>query len=167
MAFRDKNHHLKTYGDQRIHRKTTSQTTSDDNIKSQQELEQALDLHQKAIQYINRILTAVVLVIAFLLCVVVANYNWLSTVMTFIMASLAFYAVGVRKQNILIWIAILTTYVLTDNSLSHEQFNINRFPIHLGGLLIFLTIIYISRPFLDQWMINSLKKQQEKLVSKK
>lgn len=165
MAFRDKNHQIKTYGDTKGKAKKTNANTataSADALQADAELQQALALHQQASKHIDRILTGVVVVIAFLLCVVVANYNWISTVMTFIMGSLAFYAVGVRKQNILMWVSILSVYVIVDNLLSHPQFNVQRFPIHLGGLLIFLTIIHVTRPFLDKWMIHSLKKHQEK-----
>lgn len=165
MAFRAKNHNLKTYGSTKSAKKPTPAEIADEQAQAEQQLADALVLHDQANRYINRIVTGVGIVIAFLLCLIVANYNWQSTLATFAIASVAFYAVGAKKQNILMWVAILSIYVMTDNYLSHgQQFNMNRFPLHLGSLLIFLAIIHVTRPFLEKWMINSLQKQKDKLA---
>ncbi|MDO4223382.1 MAG: hypothetical protein Q4D05_05050 [Acinetobacter sp.] len=163
MSFRSKNHERKMYHapQKTSHSNTPSATLSD--AQTAQQLDQALLAHEQAVQDVNRIFYWLLPIIAFFLTVIIANFNFYSTLGTFIIAIVAFYAVGIWRHNVLLWVAILCAYTIGDNILSYGMLNMDKLPLHLGSLLIFLAIIHVTRPFLNKWMLNLQRKQKQKL----
>ena len=83
----------------------------------QQDQKALLDVLEKQRQQqteIDRILKIVLPILAFLLCVICANYNWQSTLGTLVVLVVAFYAVGIKRMNLYLWLAIIAVYCLID-----------------------------------------------------
>lgn len=162
MSFRAKNHAIKTYGSAKKAKPTSPDHVTSSELHEHSQLEHALNERHQLVSYVDRTLKWILPLAAFLLSVMTANFNWQSTLGTFIIALVSFYAVGIWRQNILIWVAVCSIYVLIDNYFSYSTLNIDKLPLHLGSLLIFLAMIHVGRPQLDKWLIYSKKKQQEK-----
>ena len=106
---------------------------------------------------VDRILKIVLPITAFLLSVICANLNWQSTLGTFVILWIAFYAVGIRRLTVWHWLVVLTVYAVLDNYLSFAQFNLNALSLQLGCMLVFTFMIGIGRPYIDRWFIKSSK----------
>ena len=117
-----------------------------------------LDLLEKQRQqqlYLNRILKIVYSITAFLLAVICANLNWQSTLGTFFILVLAFYAVGIKRMNPYLWLSIIALYCCIDMYLSYATFQLPALGRQMGTMLTFTAIVGFSRPYIDQWYFKS------------
>ncbi|WP_111858933.1 hypothetical protein [Acinetobacter sp. CFCC 10889] len=121
----------------------------------QQDLLNVLEQQRQQLQQVDRVLKTVLPIAAFLLCVICANFNWQSTLGTFIMLVVAFYAVGIKKMNLYLWFAIITVYCLVDIYLSYSGFPSSAIGRQLGTILTFTAILGYGRPYIDQWYLKS------------
>ena len=114
-------------------------------------------LHQKRV---DRVLKVVLPVVAFLISVICANMNWQSTLGTFVVLLIAFYAVGIRRMNLALWLAIVAAYSLADTYFSYQG-NLPPSAVgrHLGTMLTFTGILGICRPYIDHWLMKSSSKK--------
>lgn len=121
----------------------------------QKEMFDVLDqqrVHQKKV---DRVLYFVLPIMAFLICVICANLNWQSTLGTFVMLWVAFYAVGIRRLNLKLWLVIVTAYSLIDIYFSFSgTLPIQAIGRHTGTMLTFVGIVGISRPYIDRWLMK-------------
>lgn len=163
MSYRAKNHELKTYGQAKKVKKTTQ--VAENVLDEEQQLDAALKLHEETDQQINRAFKIVLPIIAFLIAAIAANMPIYSFIATFVMSTVAFLAVGIKKHNILAWVAVLASYAIIDNLLSYGTLNPSGLSRHLGTMLIFLALIHFTRPYLGKWVVRSKLKQQEKSSS--
>jgi hypothetical protein len=109
-------------------------------------------IHQRKV---DRVLYIVLPVIAFLLCVMCANYNWQSTLGTFLMLLIAFIAVGIRRLNLRLWLVIVAVYSLVDIYLTYSgQLPIQAVGRQMGTMLSFVGILGIGRPYIDRWLMK-------------
>lgn len=110
-------------------------------------------LHQ---QQVDRVLKVVLPVVAFLLAMICANFNMLSTLGTIVMMAVAFWMVGIRRKVVWHWATIVIVYCLIDNLYSYQgSFNLDAFGRQCGTTLVFLWIIGIGRPYIDRWLMKS------------
>lgn len=109
-------------------------------------------LHQKRV---DRVLYIVLPIIAFLLCVMCANFNWQSTLGTFVMLCVALIAVGIRRQNLKLWLVAIAAYSLVDIYFSYQaQLPMQAVGRQMGTMLTFVGIIGIGRPYIDRWLMK-------------
>ncbi len=114
-------------------------------------------LHQKRV---DRVLKVVLPVVAFLISVICANMNWQSTLGTFVVLVIAFYAVGIRRMNLALWLAIVAAYSLADIYFSYQgHLPPSAVGRHLGTMLTFTGILGICRPYIDHWLMKSSNKK--------
>jgi hypothetical protein len=111
---------------------------------------------------IDRILKVVLPIMGFLIAVMCANYNQISTICTIVIAIVALWMVGIRHQRLWVWTTIVAVYCLADNLYSYGSFNMNKFAIQFGTITTFMWITGISRPYIDRWLMISEEKQQNK-----
>ncbi|RKG32510.1 hypothetical protein D7V21_11375 [Acinetobacter guerrae] len=104
---------------------------------------------------VDRILKIVLPLTAFLLSVICANLNWQSTLGTFVILTIAFIAVGIKRQTLWLWLLVLVVYCGLDNYLSFGQFNLIALRLQLGAMLLFTFMIGIGRPYIDRWFMKS------------
>ena len=127
--------------------------------QDQKELfEGLLKQHQQHAE-IDRILKITLPIMAFLLCVICANYNWQSTLGTLIILILAFFAVGIKRMNLYLWLAIIAVYCLVDIYFSYGTINPSALGRQMGTMLTLTSIVGLSRPYIDNWYSNSKKHQ--------
>ena len=103
---------------------------------------------------VDRVLKIVMPVTAFLLTVICANMNIWSTILTFVMLWVAFYAVGIKQWPLWHWVIALLVYCLIDNVLSHGTFKQNQFSLQFGAMFIFLGIFGVGRRYFDRWLMT-------------
>ncbi len=103
---------------------------------------------------VDRVLKIVMPVTAFLLTVICANMNIGSTILTFVMLWVAFYAVGIKQWPLWHWVIALLVYCLIDNILSHGTFKQNQFSLQFGAMFIFLGIFGVGRRYFDRWLMT-------------
>ena len=108
---------------------------------------------------IDRILKVVLPILAFLLCVICANYNWQSTLGTLIVLIVAFWAVGIKRMNLYLWLAIIAIYCLIDIYFSYGTIQPTALGRQMGTMLTFTGIVGFSRPYIDGWFIRSKNNQ--------
>ena len=109
-------------------------------------------IHQRKV---DRVLYIVLPIVAFLLCVICANYNWQSTAGTFFMLLIAFIAVGIRRLNLKLWLVIVAVYSLVDIYFTYSgQLPIQAVGRQMGTMLTFVGILGIGRPYLDRWLMK-------------
>ena len=125
----------------------------------QKELFEVLEKQRQQQAEIDRILKIVLPILAFLLCVICANYNWQSTVGTLIVLVVAFLAVGIKRMNLYLWLAIIAIYCLVDIYLSYGTIQPSALGRQMGTMLTFTGIVGISRPYIDGWFIRSKNNQ--------
>ena len=128
----------------------------------QQDQKALLDVLEKQRQQqteIDRILKIVLPILAFLLCVICANYNWQSTLGTLVVLVVAFYAVGIKRMNLYLWLAIIAVYCLIDIYFSYGSIQPSALGRQMGTMLTFTGIVGLSRPYIDGWFIRSKKNQ--------
>lgn len=128
----------------------------------QQDQKALLDVLEKQRQQqteIDRILKIVLPILAFLLCVICANYNWQSTLGTLVVLIVAFYAVGIKRMNLYLWLAIIAVYCLIDIYFSYGSIQPSALGRQMGTMLTFTGIVGLSRPYIDGWFIRSKNNQ--------
>ncbi len=128
----------------------------------QQDQKALLDVLEKQRQQqteIDRILKIVLPILAFLLCVICANYNWQSTLGTLVVLVVAFYAVGIKRMNLYLWLAIIAVYCLIDIYFSYGSIQPSALGRQMGTMLTFTGIVGLSRPYIDGWFIRSKNNQ--------
>ena len=104
---------------------------------------------------VDRVLKVVLPIIAFLLSVICANYNWQSTLGTFLILIIAFYAVGIYRLTLWHWLIVIVLYTLIDNYFSFNGINQTRLVFQLISMVVFVGIVGIGRPYIDRWLMKS------------
>lgn len=123
----------------------------------QNELFEVLEKQRHQQAEIDRILKIVLPILAFLLCVICANYNWQSTLGTLVVLVVAFFAVGIKRMNLYFWLTIIVVYCLIDIYFSYGSINPSALGRQMGTMLTFTGIVGLSRPYIDGWYIRSHK----------
>lgn len=82
---------------------------------SQQDQKEMFDVLAQQQQHqllVNRVLKVVLPIMAFLLSVICANLNWQSTLGTFVILTIAFYAVGIKRLTLWHWLTVIVVYAV-------------------------------------------------------
>jgi hypothetical protein len=125
----------------------------------QKEMFDVLQQQRDAQQRVDRILKVVLPVTAFLLAMICANMTISSTLGTLLMMLVAFWMVGIRRQNVAYWATSVVVYCFIDHLYTFSgDFNINIFARHCGTMMVFLWIIGLGRPYIDRWYMSSQNK---------
>ena len=127
--------------------------------QDQKELFETLEKQRQQQAEIDRILKIALPIMAFLLCVICANYNWQSTLGTLIVLTIAFFAVGIKRMNLYLWLAIIAVYCLIDIYFSYGSIPPSALGRQMGTMLTFTAIVGYSRPYIDGWYIRSKNNQ--------
>lgn len=120
----------------------------------QKELFDVLSQQQKHQQKLDRVFKVVIPIIAFLLCVICANMNWQSTLGTFVVLWVAFYAVGIKRLNVWFVAFLVAIYCLIDIFLSYGTISSNAIGRQMGTMLTFVIIFGLGRPYVDHWFLK-------------
>ncbi len=121
----------------------------------QQQLEQALEKQQQNSKQLDRILWIALPIFALMLSTLFANWNIASTIGTAFVLTIAFISVGIKKKSLAITLSITLIYCLIDNYLSYGmQFNIGGLKRQLLSMILFITIVGLSRSFAERSMMN-------------
>ncbi|MCI3880727.1 hypothetical protein [Acinetobacter higginsii] len=104
---------------------------------------------------VDRVLKVVLPIMAFLLSVICANLNWQSTLGTFVILTVAFYAVGIYRLTLWHWLAVIVIYALADNYFSFNGIDPTRLRFQLATMVVFVGIVGIGRPYIDRWLMKS------------
>ncbi|ENW78919.1 hypothetical protein F909_03236 [Acinetobacter sp. ANC 3929] len=104
---------------------------------------------------VDRVLKVVLPIVAFLLCVICANLNWQSTLGTFVILTVAFYAVGIYRLTLWHWLAVIVLYAVADNYFSFNGIDPTRLRFQLVTMVVFVGIIGLGRPYIDRWLMKS------------
>lgn len=133
------------------------------NTPDQQKMFDVLEQQHANQQQVNRVLKIVLPIVAFLLAMICANFNALSTLGTIVMMTLAFWMVGIKRKVLWHWATIVIVYCLVDNLYSYNSsFNLNAFARQCGTMILFLWIIGVGRPYIDRWLLKSDQKSSLK-----
>ena len=127
--------------------------------QDQKELFETLEKQRQQQAEIDRILKIALPIMAFLLCVICANYNWQSTLGTLIVLTVAFIAVGIKRMNLYLWLGIIAVYCLIDIYFSYGSIPPSALGRQMGTMLTFTAIVVYSRPYIDGWYIRSKNSQ--------
>lgn len=103
---------------------------------------------------VDRVLKIVIPITAFLLTVICANMNIWSTIFTFIVLWVAFYAVSIKRWPLWHWVIAIAVYCIIDNVLSHGEFQQRQFGLQFGAMFIFLGIFGVGRRYFDRWLMK-------------
>ncbi|MBC9230337.1 hypothetical protein HI850_013495 [bacterium SPL81] len=106
---------------------------------------------------VNRVLKVVLPIMAFLLSVICANLNWQSTLGTFVILTIAFYAVGIKRLTLWHWLTVIVVYAVADNYFSFNGIDPTRLRFQLATMVVFVGIVGIGRPYIDRWLMKSNK----------
>ena len=121
----------------------------------QKELFDVLDQQHVQQKKVDRVLYFVLPIVAFLICVICANLNWQSTLGTFLVLWIAFYAVGIKRTNLKLWLLFVTIYSLVDIYFSyHGTIPLQAVGRHAGTMMTLVGIVGISRPYIDRWFMK-------------
>ena len=104
---------------------------------------------------VDRVLKVVLPIVAFLLSVICANLNWQSSLGTFVVLTIAFYAVGIYRLTVWHWLTAIVIYAVVDNYFSFNGIDPNRLRFQLATMLVFVGIVGIGRPYIDRWLMKS------------
>lgn len=104
---------------------------------------------------VDRVLKVVLPIVSFLLSVICANLNWQSTLGTFVILSIAFYAVGIYRLTLWHWLTVIAIYAVADNYFSFNGIDPTRLRFQLATMLVFVGIVGIGRPYIDRWLMKS------------
>ncbi|MEB3766914.1 hypothetical protein [Acinetobacter sp. MD2] len=115
----------------------------------------ALEQQKIAQRKVERILKFVLPITAFLISMICANLNWQSTIGTFVMLTVAFWAVGIKQWSVALWLGFTVLYSIIDNYFSFHGLDAKHLKNQLVGMLPFLVVIYFARPYLDQLMLKN------------
>lgn len=127
---------------------------------SQQDQKEMFDVLAQQQQHqllVNRVLKVVLPIMAFLLSVICANLNWQSTLGTFIILTIAFYAVGIKRLTLWHWLTVIVVYAVADNYFSFNGIDPTRLRFQLATMVVFVGIVGIGRPYIDRWLMKSNK----------
>jgi len=125
--------------------------------QDQQTLLDALSQQALAQKRVDRILKIVLPIMSLLITTICANMTWQSTLGTLIMLTVAFYAVGIKRWSIWLWLVLTALYCVIDNYLTFGTLQLKNLRLQMLGMLPFLIIIYMARPYLDKFMLQSKK----------
>lgn len=120
----------------------------------QQEMLDVLEVQRQHQRQVDRVLKIVLPITAFLVAMICANMNIGSTLGTLILLIIAFWMVGIKRQNLWWWLIVVTMYCLIDNLLSFQSFALPAFSRQCGTMLTFVFILGISRPYIDRWLMK-------------
>ncbi|HRO79271.1 MULTISPECIES: hypothetical protein [Acinetobacter] len=120
----------------------------------QKEMFDVLEKQRQHQLRVDRVLKIVLPIVAFLLMVICANMNVWSTIFTFIVLWVAFYAVGIKRLPLWHWLIVIVVYCLIDNILSYGSFNQSGFSRQFGAMFIFLGIVGVGRRYFDRWLMK-------------
>ena len=120
----------------------------------QNEMFEVLEKQRQHQHQVDRVLKIVLPIVAFLLTVICANMNVWSTLFTFVVLWVGFYAVGIKRLPLWHWIIALLVYCLLDNILSYGEFHQKGFTRQFGAMFIFLGIVGVGRPYFDRWLMK-------------
>ena len=120
----------------------------------QKEMLDVLEQQRQNQLQVDRVLKIVIPVTAFLLTVICANMNIWSTIFTFIVLWLAFYAVSIKRWPLWHWAIAITVYCIIDNALSHGAFKQSQFGLQFCAMFIFLGIFGVGRRYFDRWLMK-------------
>ena len=104
---------------------------------------------------VDRALKVVLPIMAFLLSVICANLNWQSTLGTFVVLTIAFYAVGIQRFTLWHWLVVIALYVFDDNYFSFNGIDPSRLRFQLATMLVFVGIVGIGRSYIYRWLMKS------------
>jgi len=104
---------------------------------------------------VDRVLKVVLPIMAFLLSVICANLNWQSTLGTFVILTVAFYAVGIYRLTLWQWLTVIVLYAVADNYFSFNGIDPTRLRFQLVTMVVFVGIVGIGRPYIDRWLMKS------------
>ena len=121
----------------------------------QKEMLDVLEIQRQHQRQVDRVLKIVLPVTAFLLAVICANMNIGSTLGTLVMLIIAFWMVGIKRQNLWTWLLAVAVYCLIDNILSFGSFAFPAFSRQCGTMLTFVGILGIGRPYIDRWLMKN------------
>lgn len=121
----------------------------------QKELLEVLEKQKKNQLQVDLIFKIVLPIVAFLLSVICANFNWQSTLGTFVILTITFIAVGVKRLPLWYWLIVIIVYCLIDNYLSYGQLDLSHLRLQLGTMFVFVGIVGIGRPYVDRWFMKS------------
>ncbi len=121
----------------------------------QKELLEVLEKQKKNQLQVDLIFKIVLPIVAFLLSVICANFNWQSTLGTFVILTITFIVVGVKRLPLWYWLIVITVYCLIDNYLSYGQLDLSHLRLQLGTMIIFVGMVGIGRPYVDRWFMKS------------
>ena len=120
--------------------------------QAQKELFDALAQQAQQQLLVTQVLKVVLPIMAFLLSMICANLNWQSTLATFVMLTVAFYAVGIYRLTLWHWLSLTALYVFADHYLSFSTPDLPRLRFQLFAMLGFVLIVGVSRPYIDRWL---------------
>ncbi|WP_151688414.1 hypothetical protein [Acinetobacter nosocomialis] len=121
----------------------------------QKELLEVLEKQKKNQLQVDLIFKIVLPIVAFLLSVICANFNWQSTLGTFAILTITFIAVGVKRLPLWHWLIVIIVYCLIDNYLSYGQLDLSHLRLQLGTMIAFVGMVGIGRPYVDRWFMKS------------
>ena len=127
---------------------------------SQQDQKEMFDVLAQQQQHqllVNRVLKVVLPIMAFLLSVICANLNWQSTLGTFVILTIAFYAVGIKRLTLWHWLTVIVVYAVADNYFSFNGIDPTRLRFQLATRVVFVGLVGIGRPYFDRWLMKSNK----------
>ncbi|WP_277559242.1 hypothetical protein [Acinetobacter beijerinckii] len=125
--------------------------------QDQKEMFDVLAQQQQHQLLVNRVLKVVLPIMAFLLSVICANLNWQSTLGTFVILTIAFYAVGIKRLTLWHWLTVIVVYAVADNYFSFNGIDPTRLRFQLATMVVFVGIVGIGRPYIDRWLMKSNK----------
>lgn len=125
--------------------------------QDQQTLLDALSQQALAQKRVDRILKIVLPIMSLLITTICANMTWQSTLGTLIMLTVAFYAVGIKRWSLWLWLILTALYCVIDNYLTFGTLQLKNLRLQMLGMLPFLIIIYMARPYLDKLMLQPKK----------
>lgn len=121
----------------------------------QKEMFEVLAQQRQHQQLVDRVLKIVLPIMAFLLSVICANLNWQSTLGTFVILTVAFYAVGIYRLTLWHWLTVIVLYAVADNYFSFNGIDPTHLRFQLATMVIFVGIVGIGRPYIDRWLMKS------------
>lgn len=121
----------------------------------QKEMFEVLAQQRQHQQLVDRVLKIVLPIMAFLLSVICANLNWQSTLGTFVILTVAFYAVGIYRLTLWHWLTVIVLYAVADNYFSFNGIDPTRLRFQLATMMVFVGIVGIGRPYIDRWLMKS------------
>ena len=120
----------------------------------QKEMFDVLEKQQQHQRQVDRVLKIVLPIVAFLIATICANMNIASPIGTLIILIIAFWMVGIKRQNLRLWLLVIFVYCLIDNYLSYGAFHLPSFSRQFGTMFTFVGIFGIGRPYIDRWLMK-------------